>query len=508
MGNKVVRNIKNVTLVLLLVKVIGFVKQAVIANYFGASSQTDIFLLVSELVENLGEVLFSSITITFVTIYINVLENEGRNARDRLTANTLSYGIPITMLLAIVTFVFSDNLSHIIAPGYAEAELNIVSKYLKILAVAVVMMFITSVFRAILDAEKIFLPSKFEGIIKSVIIIGVCVVLGDGKGVIVLVYAILIYYIIAGLYLFYNIRKKTDVRFYVDYKKNKYVKQMLIYSVPLLISNGSVYLQNIVDKAIGSGLGEGAISYISYSGYLINSLHSLVIGSICTVLFSYFSTYVAEKNIIQLKNTLTKTVRVITLVTFYIITMVLIASKDIIKVVYGRGAFENSDVNTTANILVIYAIGLFFIGIRDILVRTHYAYQDTLATMINGIIGTVCNIALSIVMARYIGVYGIVLGTVFSYVIVMLLSFFTIRKHITFIRESKLMKLIIQLALICTMTVVVGLLVNRYVAGNHIIVKLILECGVSTVVFATMLFGCKNKEILEIKDMVSKKIRK
>ena len=60
--------IKNVTVILLIVKIIGFIKQSVIAAYFGANGATDTYMLVSELIESMGEVLFSSISVAFLAM--------------------------------------------------------------------------------------------------------------------------------------------------------------------------------------------------------------------------------------------------------------------------------------------------------------------------------------------------------------------------------------------------------------------------------------------------------
>ena len=120
---------------------------------------------------------------------------------------------------------------------------------------------------------------------------------------------------------------------------------------------------------------------------MTNTIHSLVIGSVCTVLLSYFSTYVAEKNNEELRKTLKNCIRILLVTITYIVIMISVSSKEIVTLVYGRGAFDETAVKSSAIVLVIYGVGLIFTGIRDVLIRVHYAYQDTMQAMINGVIG-------------------------------------------------------------------------------------------------------------------------
>lgn len=486
--------ITSVSAVLLFVKIIGFIKQAVIAAYFGATGQTDIYMLVSELVESMGEVLFSSISITFLTMYAGIYADKNELAKRQFVSNTVFYGLPVTIILMIAVYLFSPQLAHLLAPGYYTAQLSEVAKYLKLMSIGMVTMFISAVCRAILDAEKHFIPPKLEGLIKSIITIAFCVFLGKSAGVTVLIYSLVIYYIVTDIYLIANVRKLTSLRI-TRPERDKRMLTLLSLSVPLFISNGSVYLHNIVDKAIGSTLDEGSISILSYSGYLTNTIHSLVIGSVCTVLLSYFSTYVAEKNNEELRKTLKNCIRILLVTITYIVIMISVSSKEIVTLVYGRGAFDETAVKSSAIVLVIYGVGLIFTGIRDVLIRVHYAYQDTMQAMINGVIGMLCNIALSLLLAKPFGVYGIAAATVAAYFVTAALSAFTVKKHVRFSDVNGFIKLVFQLAAISAVVIAIGAGLDNLLGGAHYFIRLIVKCGIGTTVYFAALLLLKNKEM-------------
>ncbi len=500
------KSIRNVTVVLLIVKVIGFIKQAVIAAYFGATGATDIYMLVSELVDSLGEVLFSSISVTFLTMYANVMANETVKAKRQFASNVVIYGTPIVLLLSLIVFLFSGFWAKLLAPGYVGKELLTVAKYLRILSIGMTTMFISALCRAILDAEKHFIPSKLEGLIKSAITIGLCVICAKKFGVDVLIWSVLAYYIVADIYLIYNVYKRTDVRLIKPTKADPRLKKLLLLSVPLFISNGSVYLHNIVDKAVGSTLAEGSISVLSYSNYITNTIHSLIIGSICTVLLSYFSTYVAEKKIGELTNKLENCIRILIVVMGFFFVLIFATSEEIVQVLYGRGAFGQEAIDMTSKIFIIYGAGLIFIGIRDVLIRTHYAFQQNKIAMINGILGMFANIVLSIALAKFIGVYGIAIATVIAYLLIMTLSIFTARKFIEKIDKKRMLILSIQILLIITIGTAISMIISPILAGANVVIRGGIKAFVVTALYALCLYLFKNKEIMQGINILKEKL--
>lgn len=486
--------IKNVTVILLIVKIIGFIKQSVIAAYFGANGATDTYMLVSELIESMGEVLFSSISVAFLAMYSDIKNND-KNKLSQFTSNTLLMGIPVAVAISLAVFVFSDYIAKLIAPGYSSEELAVVIRYLKILSFGVVCMFVSSLCRAILDAEKHFLPSKFEGIIKSIITILGCVLFGVTKGIDVLIVCILVYYVIADLYLLFCVFRSTDLKIKKPLKDRRLVN-LLTLSIPLFISNGSVYLHNIVDKAVGSSLEEGSISVLSYSSYLTNTIHSLIIGSICTVVFSYFCDFIAKKEYELLKTNAQKYIRIAVLVITYIVVMAVICSEEIIQIVYGRGQFDQTAVLITSNVLIIYSIGLIFMAARDILIRVHYAYKDTKTTMINGVSGMLINICLSIILAKFWGVYGIAVATTVSNGIIMLLSFITVKKYVNITTMRNVIYFIFPVLITFFIVFICGRLIDMFMGTYGEIFSLIVKGFIGTALYIGVLYVCKSQDIL------------
>ncbi|MBC6681092.1 murein biosynthesis integral membrane protein MurJ [Zhenpiania hominis] len=501
----ILNSVKIVILTLLIVKLIGFVKQAVIAAYFGTSGEIDKFLLVSETMEHLGAAVYSAIAITFLTIYTETLFKEGRIESNRFISNTFWLIFPIIVILTMVFIFFSDQIAYIIAPGYNSEDSEIVSKYIKLFSLTLINMFIYYVCNAVLEAEKMFFPGKFVGVIRSFCTIIAIVTLSKTLGIDAMMIGIIAYYILESIFILTCIVKKT--RFHPNRPtQDKRVKYLLKISAPLLVSNGILQIQGIVDKAVASTLPVGGVSTLSYSGYLFNTTHSILIGGLCTVIFSYFTSYVTEKREELLIKTIYKYIRLSTLVLTLITILFVGYSSDIVKIVYERGAFNANATQNVSLAFCAYSIGLVFLGIRDIIIRVHYAYKNNKQAMINGIIGVIINSIGSILLSRFWGVIGIALGTTISYVFIAIISCRTIKTNIGEFRITKLWGFFVKVVMVSILVIIVVLLNNRLINLNITVVNLIIKVVITTFIYFFSLILLRIEETSKIKMLFGNKI--
>ena len=85
--------------------------------------------------------------------------------------------------------------------------------------------------------------------------------------------------------------------------------------------------------------------------------------------------------------------------------------REIVAFLFQRGAFDAVDAAMTAVAVMFYALGLLFLAWRDCLARTFYALQDTATPMWTGLAAVAANIALNLVLVRYLAHGGLALAT-------------------------------------------------------------------------------------------------
>lgn len=133
-GRGIIASSVAVSAFVVFTKVIGFVRQAVVAAFFGATAETDAFFLTSGFVMSFGTMAFSSLSVTLLTMYVNEKER-GEAFSSELVSSALKLFVPIAAISALLMCLFSDVLARILAPAYDASELEIVSHYLRLLLV-------------------------------------------------------------------------------------------------------------------------------------------------------------------------------------------------------------------------------------------------------------------------------------------------------------------------------------------------------------------------------------
>lgn len=500
-------SVKVVILTLILVKLIGFVKQAVIAGWFGTSGSIDKFLLVSELMENLGAAVFSAIAVSFLTIYVETLSKKGREEANVLISNTFVVFLPFVIGVIVLLLLFADVFAKIVAPGYDSAGQAIISGYIRLFTVTFINMFVYYVCNAVLEAEKVFFPGKIVGVIRSISVIAAIICLSEKLGVNAMLVGVMAYYLLETCFVLFCIRKKFRFKVRTPFKDSR-MKELLFLSFPLFVSYGVVQLQAIVDKAIASGLPDGSISTLSYGSYLYNTTHSILIGGLCTVIFSYFSTYVAEKRTDLVLETLYKYLKLSVALLILVACLYVGYSVDIVRIVYERGAFDISASKNVAAAFTAYSLGLVFIGIRDILIRVHYAYKDNRQAMINGIIGVAINIVMSIALSKILGFTGIALATTISSMCIAVLSCYTVKRNVKDFKLSKMGVFACKIVAAAVLTMISCFALNRINMFNVLLIDLIVKALASMSVYVIALKLMKCEELNGIKELIYSKIKK
>lgn len=505
--SSIVKSTSYVMVTLIIVKLIGFLKQAVIAAYFGTSQDMDLYLIASDFVTEVGIVFFSSLSLNFLSVFVQLLVEKGKKQAGVFLSDTLVLFIPVAILVIVLIWIFTDPITRLVASGYNEAGRQIVGKYIRIISITVVNICISNICIAVLEGEKIFLPGKLVGIIQSACLIIACVFFSDSYGVDAMLYGTIAYFVIQNVLLLYLVFRDNTFslgRFWQD----KRVFALIKLCIPLFISNAVVQLNIIVDKSIASHLGGGSVSALSYANYLFQTIHSIVIGSFCTVVFSYFSTYVAKNELDKIAGTLRKGNTNLLLLLLPTSIVFVINAKAIVHIIYERGAFDETSVMVTTYAWVGYAIGIIFVAMRDLLMRVHYAFQDTKNPMINGMLGVFLNVALSIILAKYCGVFGIAVADSVSYLVVLLLALHTVKQHLNGYRMFENIWIPLQLVLGSILAAAAGVLVNRCLENMNIILNACMNSVMILVVFFGFLLSVKCPLVTELWRVVVNKLKR
>jgi putative peptidoglycan lipid II flippase len=167
----------------------------------------------------------------------------------------------------------------------------------------------------------------------------------------------------------------------------------------------------------------------------------------------------------------------------------MIFSKEIVTLLFGRGAFTPEAIEMTGGALFYYSIGMIAFGLREILSRAFYALQDTKTPMINATIAVVINIILNIVLSKYLGIGGLALATSIAAIVGTLLLFITLRRKIGGFGLKEITKSFIK---ICIASILMGFIalgsfnfLSQNIREN---LALILAIGLGALAYAILIY--------------------
>ena len=421
----------SISFLVIIGKVLGFIKQAVIAWAFGANAITDVYFAADSYASLFGNVFAQTIGPTVLTQYIT-LNEKGENKRaKKLIQNSYLFFALLSLLIIAVNLIFTGQIAKMVGISYTDDQLKELRFFLMMLYPVILFASLSGVSAGYLDSNNRFLPGRLLSLFFSASIIGFVFFFKNTLGIRALLYGFLTGYLLHMILMVSLVLPKVGFGISNPFRNADFVS-MIKRFLPLVIGISVVDIGHLVDKIVASSLDAGIVSSLYY-GQVISSdiVSAVIITSVSAVLLPTIARSVAAKvELTVLRNRIQRIMKVMTFVLAGIAALYFVEGIDLIRLFFQRGNFDSSNTQTVSGIVICYAISFIFTANRSVLVQTHYAFHDTKSPMMNSIIGVCCNIVLSILLAKVMGGMGIALATSISMIIVFFLSTLTLKKHI------------------------------------------------------------------------------
>ena len=495
-----------ISLFTIFIKLLGLIKQTLMASFCGASLSTDAFYISTGVIGQIIMILFASLSVTLLTMYNEEKAKSGDEKANKFINTVLNVLLPVSLICAFIFYFASPLVAKFLAPSYSPSELKILTDYIKIVSIAFVPWCYYLTLNVVLESNKIFLPGRFQGFFQNIFLIVAILFFFNSLGAVSLVYAFLFSGVAEAVLITIIARKEIKLTFKNNFDKEK-LKKLLILSVPLIIGNATSEINDIIDKQIATGIGVGTTSLLTYSGTLNEIITGVVLSSISIVLFSHFSTWVSENKIDLLKNNL---VKYITVIIFFILPVMVIFitnGDNIISLIYGHGSLSTGDLEKIYVMLIGYVLGFIFQATRNIFAKALYALQDTKTPMYNGIICVVINATLSIWLSKYFGVIGITISTSIAMVIGTIILYIALKKKIPGFSFYKEKNEYFKLLFASTITLIILFVCKQYVVANNFI-NLFVSAFICIICYILILILLHSKNISYIFSLLKSKLYK
>ncbi|MBS6185100.1 MAG: polysaccharide biosynthesis C-terminal domain-containing protein, partial [Clostridium celatum] len=262
------------------------------------------------------------------------------------------------------------------------------------------------------------------------------------------------------------------------------------------------------DMKVASSLGDGAVSGLDFAQKIIVFANTAITTSIVTVMYPLMANKLNEGDNKGFSMYLTKSISIIALLLVPISIGFILLNKEIISAFYERGKFNDVAVGITASAFLGYALVLPFTGVRDILNSSLFSMQKTKVTTMNGIIGVVANIILSVALSKVLGIFGVAIASTIASMITAVLLFISTRNLVGDFDVFPMIIKLLKISLSAIVMLFLLTLLNNKINLNNAILSILLNGIVGAIIYFIACKILRIEEFNEVIDMIKNKLSK
>ncbi|MEO0084843.1 MAG: murein biosynthesis integral membrane protein MurJ [candidate division WOR-3 bacterium] len=451
MLDKFTKRVSNFTIGTLISRIAGLGRESIFAYLFGAGFATDAFQVAFR-IPNLLRDLFaeSALSAAFVPTFVDNLNKQERNEVWKFASNMFNVMVIIIGGITVLGILFAPYIVKIIAYGFGaepgKQELTVVLTrimfpFLLFVALAAWTMGILNAF------QHFFVPAiapaffNIFSILIPIISYQYFVnhhtepILGMAYGVTIGA----IFQFVVQLPLL--IKKGFRYHFYLNFR-DKQLQRVFLLWLPTILGFAAYQINFAVNTFLVTFLAERSITWLNYAYRVMHlpaGLFGVAIGSVAV---AEFATRVSQNSIATLKERLQHALKLVSLLTMPIATMLAILALPICRVIYQRGKFTAEDTQFTAQALMLYAPGIFAsAGVRSI-AACFYALKDTKTPALVGLGIVVINFIINRSLMWVIGYRTFPIATSVCAFINFAVLFYLLRRKIGYLNGRRIFYII------------------------------------------------------------------
>jgi len=192
------------------------------------------------------------------------------------------------------------------------------------------------------------------------------------------------------------------------------LREYLLLAVPLMLGQSLVLLDESFARVFGTQLGDGPTSQLGFARQTMLVPIGVVAQAAGVAAYPYLSRLAEEGKLSELSSTLAKAVRYVVVASLLATAALMALSIPTIRALFERGEFGPADTTAAAGALVFYALGIPFWGMQQLLARGFYARRQMWTPVVIGTAATVLAVPVYYGLKEAMGVDGIALASTVS----------------------------------------------------------------------------------------------
>lgn len=354
-------------------RVLGLVRQRVLANYF-LPGDLSLFFAAFRLPDTIFEVLvFGTFSSAFIPVFTRALKNGEKRAWE-IAGRVVTIGLIVFGIMAILLAIFAPQIYSVIAPGFNDPDTQKIAQLARILFAAQGFFVVSYVLTGVLESLRRFLVPALAPLFYNLGIILGTVLLAPRLGLMAPAFGVVIG-ALSHFLIQYPLSRRLGFRFVWDLKKDEGVKKVGELAYPRVIDLAFDQIGKTTELFLSSIISQAAYTYYIFANTLQLLPVSLVGTSLAKAVLPMLSR--VDGNYREFRRILHVAVFQAMFLTLPLAATLIVLRIPIVRLVYGTKIFDWNATVQTGMVLSVYAIAIVTQTLMAILSRAFFALHDT-----------------------------------------------------------------------------------------------------------------------------------
>lgn len=486
-------------------RVLGVVRDRLLATTFGAGLELDAYYAAFRLPDTLYNLLIlGALSAGFLPILAEIRAKKGSAEAMKFASSVYGWFALALAICAMLGALFAPQLVPVMVRGFEGERLALTIQLTRILFLSPLLLGVSAIYGGVLQSAKKTLAFAFAPVLYNLgILFGIVAfapwfgVMGVGAGVL----------LGAGLHMLIQARGayRLGLHWPATFSWTPALRRLCLLTGPRLASLGAAQVSLVIVLALASTLREGSVAVFQL-GSNLQSFPLGVIGiSFALAAFPLLSDAAGSGDLVAYHEVLGKTGRRIVFFLLPVSLLFVLLRAQLVRLILGDGAFGWVATIATAEVVGWMSISLLFQALAPLLTRAFYALQSTWTPFVVTCTTEALLILSAILLRGKFGVAGLAMAFSFAAVMQVGLLWLALRRRAGAASERAFLRLVGQASLACIPALAVAWVVRQGVGTVfplrtfwQVALQFCLASGSAGVVYLSMLVMVRVEEAREV----------
>lgn len=495
-------------------RVLGLVREQLIAYLFGASGLVSAFGIANKVPKMIYELLVGGmLSAALVPVFSQVIEQKGRAALWVLFSRILSLIAVILAVLVLLLEILAPQVAWLLGGGFSPELQTALAQMLRIISPAMFFFGLSGVITGLLYTLRRFTYPAFGAAVFNLGIIIAAPLLASRFNAYSLAIGVLLGSVFQVLIQTPDLRG-VRFRFQINLSDPALRRILILYlpiALGLIVSN----VQVAIDQRLASSTGESSIAWMDRATTLVQLPHGMVAVAVSLAVLPTLSRLSAAGDQEGFRRMLGMGLRLVLVLIVPATLGLLVLAEPVVTLLFEHGKFTAHDTFWTSWALRLYLVGLVFASIDWPLNYAFYAQQDTLSPALVGIlsVGVYLTVALSLIQP--LGMLGLVLADSAKHMSHALIMLTLTRRRIGRLSDLRLgqtaAKTLVAAGVMAGLIALTLLVTTRLSSSEGLLGQLlavVLPAGVGALVYVGLVSFLRLEELDLVRSLLQKRLQR